>query len=280
MSSLDGKRALVTGATSGIGREVAVRLGELGADIALACRDVERAEPVAARIEATGGRATVMLVDMSSQRSVRELAAEVRARHGALDVLVNNAGVLLPQRQISVDGIERTFATNVLGYHALTALLLGTLRAAPAARIVNVASTFAFGVDLDDLQFQGRRYDGMTAYAQSKACNRMLTWALDRRLTGSTVTANAMAPGLVLDTGLYRQLSVEARGELAAYGTRTVEAGADTAIWLASSTDVDGVSGRFFEQRIEVPCEHRDQDAEERLWLTCNRLVDELAPRS
>lgn len=132
-------------------------------------------------------------------------------------------------------------------------------------RIVNVASTFAFALDLDDLQFQRRHYDGMAAYAQSKACDRLLTWALARRLEPQGVAVNGAAPGLVLATSLYRSLTPEARRELEQYGPRTLDDGADTVGWLASS-DAVGVTGTFFERRAEIHCEFRNEEDEERLW--------------
>ncbi len=281
MTWIENKRAVVTGATSGIGLEVATELASQGAHVVLACRDRTRAEAVALGINTTAGteRATVMTVDTSDQASVRAFGREYRNTYGTLDVLVNNAGVVLPERRMSVDGIELTFATNVLGYHLVTTELVDALKAAAPSRVVNVASAFAFAVDMDDLQFERRPYDGLTAYAQSKALDRMLTWAFARRLQPDSVTVNAMAPGLVLDTRLYRDLSAETKDELAQYGSRSIPEGSATAVWLASSAEIDGVTGRFFEQGTEKPCEFRDEEAEERLWQTCERLVRQLAPR-
>jgi retinol dehydrogenase-12 len=189
---------------------------------------------------------------------------------------VNNAGVLERDRRTSVDGVELTFGTNVIGYYLITTELLDALRAGAPARVVNVASGFAFGLDLEDLQFEQRPYDGMSAYAQSKACDRLLTWALARRLQADSITVNAMAPGLVLETDLYRQLTPEAKRDLEAYGCRSIAEGADTVTWLASSADIDGVTGTFFEERAETPCEFRDEVAEERLWHICEHLTRQL----
>jgi len=281
MAWIENKRVVITGATSGIGLEVATRVASQGAHAVLACRDPLRANQVAADINARAGaeRATVMTVDTSDQSSIRAFASDYRDAHGSLDVLVNNAGVLLADRQTSVDGIELTFATNVLGYYLVATGLLDALKAAAPSRVVHVASTFAFGVDTDDLQFEHRPYDGMTAYAQSKACDRILTWALARRLREESVTVNAMAPGLVLDTGLYRHLSPEAKRGLEQYGSRRVSEGAETAIWLARSPELSGVTGRFFEQRTEIPCQFRDDDGEESLWWACEQLAGQLLPR-
>lgn len=220
-----------------------------------------------------------MTVDTSDQNSIRAFADQYRDTYGALDVLVNNAGVLLPERRTSVDGMELTLATNVLGYYLVTTELLDALTAAAPSRVVNVASTFAYAVDMDDLQFERRPYDGLTAYAQSKALDRMLTWAFARRLQRESVAVNAMAPGLVLETRLYRDLAEETKRDLAQYGTRRLPEGADTAVWLASSPELDGVTGRFFEQGAEKPCEFHDEEAEERLWRACEQLVGQLARR-
>ena len=278
MPWIEDKRVVVTGATSGIGREMAIRLAGLGAHVVLAGRNRSRAERIAARINADTGseRAVAMTVDTSDQRSIRAFVDAYRHAYGSLDVLVNNAGVLLTDRRTSVDGIELTLATNVLGYYLVTAGLRDALRAGAPSRVVNVASTFAGDLDLDDLQFERRPYDGMAAYAQSKACDRMLTWAFARRLQADGVTVNAMAPGLTLGTDLYRHLSPEARHGLEQLDGRTVAQGADTAVWLAAGEELEGVTGRFFELRTEVPCQFRDEDGEEVLWRACGGMVRQL----
>ena len=190
-------------------------------------------------------------------------------------MLINNAGMNrgVHPRQNSVDGVEVTFATNVLGYFLLTRELLDLLKASAPARIVNVASSFASDLDLDDLQFERRTFDSAKAYAQSKACDRMLTWALARRLEKSGVTANAMAPGLVTETGLYRHAPPELLARLRQRSERTSAQGADTAVWLASSDKMEGVTGKFFGDRKEIPCEFRSMESEEKLWSICERLV-------
>lgn len=278
-SWVEGKRVVVTGATSGIGRKVATALAAGGADVVLACRDRARAEAVANDIatSTSGPAPQVLSVDTSDARSIRAFADRYAECYDRLDVLVNNAGVLLPERMVNAAGVELTFATNVVGYYLVATALCDTLPA-PPSRIVNVASTFAFALDLDDLQFRRRSYDGMAAYAQSKACDRLLTWALARRLEPQGVAVNATAPGLVLETSLYRALAPDARRELEQYGARTLDDGADTAVWLASSDDAAGVTGAFFERRAETPCEFRNEEDEERLWQECERLTSASAP--
>jgi NAD(P)-dependent dehydrogenase (short-subunit alcohol dehydrogenase family) len=275
--SMAGKRVVITGPTSGFGKEIAAQLAGLGAEIILACRDQGRGKQTVDEIaRRTGAKnCVVMHIDTSSQLSIRDFVQRYRERYSRLDVLVNNAGIHRSQRQTSIDGLELTFATNVLGYQLLTRELLDLLRASAPARVVNVASNFAGDLDLADLQFERRVYEGRKAYAQSKACNRLLTWALARRLEGTGVTANAMAPGLVMQTGLYRDAPLSARlimHTLSLFIGRTIAQGADTAIWLASSPEVEGVSDRYFDQRKEVPCKCRNVETEEKLWSICEGL--------
>ncbi len=278
MKTMKNKRVVITGPTSGIGKEIAIGLAALGAELILACRDIEKGRQAAAEIAKRTGssNAVVMHIDTSSQQSIRDFAREFRRKYRRLDALINNAGGnrgTLPKVS-SADGIELTFATNVLGYFLLTQELLDLLEKSTPARIVNVASTYASDLDLDDLQFERRPFESFKVYAQSKACNRMLTWALARRLDGSGVTANAMAPGLIAETGLYRNAPAELVGRLRQYGAgRTSAEGADTAVWLASSPEVEGVSGKFFEDRRVIRCEFRNRKAEEKLWGICEELV-------
>ena len=277
-SSMAGKRVIITGPTSGFGKEIAVQLALSGAEIVLACRDVQLGENTADEIaRRTGAKnCVVMQIDTSNQKSIHEFSRQFCKRYSRLDVLVNNAGINRSQRQMSADGIELTFATNVLGYFLLMRDLLDLLRTSAPARIVNVASSYASDLDLTDLQFDHRVYEGRKAYAQSKACDRVLTWALARRLDGSGVTANAMAPGLVVNTGLYRDTSPMIRLILRFVSLRfgrSVAQGADTAIWLASSPEVEGVNGKFFDQRQEVSCQFRNVETEEKLWRICEGLT-------
>ena len=259
----------MTGANTGIGFEIARGLAHTGAHVVLACRDPIKGEAARKKIadEVRGATVELLVVDLASQRSIRSAVQEFSAAHPVLDVLVNNAGVAVPSRRESAEGIELTFATNVLGYYLLTALLLDSLRRAAAARIVNVASKMAYGLDLDDIEFKRRRYNVSTAYAQSKQADRMLTWFLARQLEGTSVTANAMSPGAV-NTALLDALAPGFRGVPPAQG-------ADTAIWLATSKDLKGVSGRFWSDRREQPCQFRSERDEQALWSLCERMTAE-----
>ena len=278
MNSMKGKRVLVTGPTSGVGKQIAMQLAVLGAELILACRDLKKGNKVATEItRATGAsKLVVMKIDTSSQKSIRKFAKEFRQKYRRLDVLINNAACsrgALPKVN-SVDGIELTFATNVLGYYLLTHELRELLVKSAPARVVNVASEFASDLDLDDLQFERRPFESFKAYAQSKACDRLLTWALARRMQGTGLTANAMTPGLITETELYRHAAPELTQRLAQRsGGRTSAQGADTAVWLASSSEVEGVSDKFFVEREERPCEFRNKETEEKLWSICKELV-------
>lgn len=271
------KRILITGATSGIGKEIAMELGAQGAELVLAVRDMKRGQAAAEAIRKRTGakKVTVLRVDTSSQESIREFAKEFHRKFRRLDVLINNAGMNRGAlgRETNSQGIELTFATNVLGYFLLTHELLDLLRASAPSRVVNVASQFASDVDLDDLQFERRKFEAVKAYAQSKACDRMLTWAMARRLKGSGVTANAMAPGLIVDTGLYRHSPPELVARLRQYSDRTVSQGADTAVWLATSDEVEGKTGKYYYDREQEACEFRNRAAEEKLWRICERMT-------
>jgi NAD(P)-dependent dehydrogenase (short-subunit alcohol dehydrogenase family) len=271
------RTCLVTGANSGIGKETARGLARLGHRVVLACRDPERGEAARRDIAKTTGNSSVelMIVDLARQGSIRDLARAFLDSHRELHVLVNNAGIWANRRRESPDGLEQTWATNVLGYFLLTELLLDRLRESAPARIVNVASQLARDLDLADVEFRRRAYSGVSAYAQSKQANRMLTWALARRVEGTDVTANAMHPGGV-NTPLFSKgggLLAMAASAFSKVAGKTPEEGADTVVWLAASPEVEGKSGGFWIDRRSVPCRFRDPEAEERLWALCASMT-------
>lgn len=271
------KRVLVTGPTSGVGREIATQLAALGAEVILGCRDLSSGKETAAEITRLTGSAKLVVMELntSSQASIRSFAREFRRKYRRLHVLINNAGGnrgTLP-RIPSPDGIELTFATNVVGYFLLIQELLEVLKASAPARIINVASAFASDIDLDDLQFDRRPFESFKVYAQSKACDRLLTWAIARRLKDTGVTANAMTPGLIM-TRLYRNAPAELVERLRGYSHgRTAAQGADTAVWLASDPELERVTDKFFENRKQVECEFRNKKDEEKLWQILSGLT-------
>lgn len=267
-----GKVCLVTGSSSGIGKETALGLARLGATVVMVCRDRARGEAARYEIASAGGGATVdlLLADLSSQAAIHSLAEELTSRYPRIDVLVNNAGALNTARRLTDDGIEMTFAVNHLAYFLLTNLLLDTLKASAPARIVNVASDSHTNahINFDDLQ-GARRYRGMQAYGQSKLANILFTYELARRLQGSGVTANCLHPGVVA-TGFGHN-----NGRLISLGFRLIapfvtkpDEGAKTSIYLASSPQVDGVSGKYFVKCKETrsSAASYDEAAARRLW--------------
>lgn len=274
---LQGRTCLVTGANSGIGKEVARELARLGASVVMACRNAERGEAARREIAADTGNARVelMLVDLSSQRSTREFARAFLETHPALHVLVNNAGIWTQRRLEGADGVELTWSTNVLGYFVLTELLRDALVTSQPSRVVNVASEVARDLDLSDVEFKRRPYRGVTAYAQSKQADRMLTWAMARRFQGTQVTANAVHPGGA-DTPLFAKAGGFAGLASASWAklfAKTPREGADTVAWLAACPEVEGVTGRFWANRSERRCRFRNTEAEESLWRLCESMI-------
>src|SRR5262245_41524469 len=255
----------VTGATSGIGLVTARELARRGAPALSAARTPARSAAAAAQIrEVTGNQAVeAFLADLSSQRQIRELAHQVRERHPRLDVLVNNAGGIWLQRQLTVDGLEMSFAVNHLAYFLLTHLLLDLLRASGPARIVNVASGAhrKATLDFDDLQGE-RRYNGWRAYCRSKLANLLFTYELARRLEGTGVTANALHPGWVA-TGFAGNNGWRGRlwQRVARWFAISPEEGARTVLYLATSPEVEAESGRYFVRERAVLSSPASYDA-------------------
>jgi retinol dehydrogenase 12 len=278
---MKGQVCLVTGATSGIGRITARDLARRGARVIIVGRSLEKTETTAGQIRAqfamTGVEALV--ADLSSQAEVRRLAEQVQARCDRLDVLINNAGAMFLKRVESVDGIEMTLALNHLSYFLLTNLLLPLIKASTPSRIVNVASDAHKGASLhfDDPQAQ-RKYSGWRAYKQSKLANILFTNELARRLDGTRVTVNSLHPGFVR-TNFLHAVEGRWRGRLIrAIADRIAispEQGARTSIYLASSPDVAGVTGRYFvkEKPVTSSAQSRDPAAAQRLWRMSEEMT-------
>ncbi|HLJ97840.1 MAG TPA: SDR family oxidoreductase [Gemmataceae bacterium] len=270
--ALQGKSCLITGATSGIGLVTARELARQGAHVLLVGRNPTKCADTVEQIRAQTGNQAVeaLLADLSSQRQIRDLARQVRGRVPRLDVLINNAGGMWLKREVTVDGLEMTFAVNHLAYFLLTHLVLETLRASAPARIVNVASEAHRRARLDFEDLQGeRRYRGWRAYCRSKLANLLFTYELARRLAGTGVTANALHPGWVA-TGFARNNGW--RGNLfqlaARYFAISPEKGARTVIYLATAPEVQNVTGQYFVRERPVPSSPAsyDEAAARRLW--------------
>src|ERR671916_962261 len=277
-NGMGGKVALVTGGTSGIGKATAMALAAMGADVVVVGRDRERGEGAAAEIRArTGGKVDLALADLSSQAEVRALAEEFKRRYDRLDVLVNNAGLVQSTRTESVDGLETTFATNHLAPFLLTNLLLDLLKKSAPSRVVTVSSEAERwgNIDFDDLQSK-KKYRGFPVYGMTKLANIMFTYELAEGLEGTGVTATCMHPGAVntrFGTNNGGPMTILFR--LSKPFMRMPEQGADTVIWLASSPDVEGLSGRYYADRkpLEPKKIANDPEARRRLWEESERLT-------
>jgi NAD(P)-dependent dehydrogenase (short-subunit alcohol dehydrogenase family) len=273
---MSGKVVVVTGATAGIGKEIARGLGRLGATVVIGARSTERGRAAADDIaKDTKADVSVLPLDVASLGSIRAFARAFQEKHERLDVLVNNAGAWLTERKLSPDGCELTFATNVLGPHLLTELLVPRLRASAPSRIVNIVSAFADNYDAGDLMYEKRKYDGFKAYGQSKQALRMLTWGQAARLEGSGVTANAAAPGFVRT-----EFNRNASGFMAAMiglSSRLFAVspakGADTPIWVASAPELASATGKYFDARQEKDGKFRDPAAIADLEKKCEVYV-------
>lgn len=261
-----------------MGKETAAELARMGAQVILACRSIARGNAAADEIaEATGSTVTAMELDLSSLASVRAFVGDFQSRFPKLDVLVNNAAASLQTREITTDGFERHWATNALGPHLLTMLLLPTLEASGQGRIVTVSTLAAGGLDLSDTQYERRRYSGIGAYRASKQATLMLTWALAERLEEKRITANALNPGYVLTeltTNVGGLLKLLVR--VTSFKAETALEGADTAIWLAASPEIEGVTGKFWNKRHEAGDRFREPAAIERLWTL---VMEQIAER-
>lgn len=270
-----GRVCLVTGATTGIGRATAVGLARMGARVGIVGRSRERAEEVRAEVARERGDSAVdlFLGDLASQVEVRRIAEEVRARYGRLDVLVSNAGVYTRDRVLTVDGIETQLAVNHLAPFLLVDLLLDLLEASAPARVVVVSSEAHKGarVPWDDLQGE-HRYRGLRAYTYTKLMNLLFVQELARRLAGTGVTVNAVHPGVVATELLFGGWGPL---RLLRRFLRTPEQGADTSVWLASSPELEGVTGRYFRDRREIVPSRAalDDEAARRLWRVSEELT-------
>jgi NAD(P)-dependent dehydrogenase (short-subunit alcohol dehydrogenase family) len=260
--AMNGKICLVTGATDGIGKVAALRLMELGATVIGVGRNPAKIDAVLAEAKKSPGSLEFLTADLSSQAQIRQLADEFKRRYTHLHVLLNNAGALFQTYRETVDGIEMTFALNHLAYFLLTDLLLDEIKNSTPGRIINVASDAHEGrsINFADPGYK-QHYSPWTAYGASKLANILFTYELARRLEGTGVTVNAVHPGWV-DTNFQNAAGLNQRGPL------TPEQGADTLIWLASSDDVEGVTGRYFERRRDIRSsdESYDQSMARRLW--------------
>jgi NAD(P)-dependent dehydrogenase (short-subunit alcohol dehydrogenase family) len=276
---IEGKTCIITGASSGIGKASAEQLASMGAHVIMVCRNLERGERAKTEVEAKSGSKSVELMraDLASLVSVRAFAEEFAKNHGSLHVLLNNAGVARPLRSTTIDGFEMTFQVNYLSHFLLTNLLLPILKKSAPSRIISVSSVAHYGghLNFDDLQME-KGYGVMRAYSQSKLALVLFTHELARRLQGTGVTANCLHPGAVA-TNIWGEWLGPAAflGKVTRLFMLSPEKGAKTQVYLASSPDVEGVSGEYFEfhGKKESSAESYDQRLAERVWDVSAKMV-------
>jgi NAD(P)-dependent dehydrogenase (short-subunit alcohol dehydrogenase family) len=278
MAGMHGKTVIITGANQGIGKASAEALGKMGASLVLVCRNAEKARAAITDIERAGAKNVELVAgDMGSQADVRRVASEIKAKHPRIDVLLNNAGLLSTTRRETADGIEETLAINHLGYFLFTNLLLDVLKKTPGARIVSVSSEAHRGavMNWDDLQFKNG-WSALKVYSHSKLCNILFTRELARRLEGTGVTANCLHPGVIASGfghtygGGFSFLLKLAKPFLI-----TPEKGARTQVYLASSPEVESVSGKYFDKcKEKTPNKAAlEEGAPARLWALSEKLT-------
>ena len=276
---MTGKVCLITGGNSGIGKATALGLAKLNASVGIVSRDKDKGEATLIEIRSKSGNRNVdaMTADLSSQDSVRELAHDFKGRYKKLHVLINNAGIFLPKRVPTVDGLEATFATNHLGHFLLTNLLLDLLKASAPSRIINLSSSAHHGTEMDFEDLQGeKKYRGYHAYSQSKLANVLFTYQLTKQLEGTGVTVNSLHPGVVRtgfgkdQGGLMSILVTVGRPFM-----MSPDKAARAAIYLATSPELEGVTGKYFSRGKEERSSRQsyDETSAERLWKLSAELT-------
>lgn len=276
---LTGKTCILTGANSGIGKATALELAKMGAKLVMVCRDREKGEAAEKEIiaESKSNNIELMVADLSCQESIRKFATDFQKTHERLDLLINNAGVYLTKRQTTPDGLEATFATNLLGPFLLTNLLLGVLKAGAPSRVVNVSSDAHKGIMMNFEDLQGeKKFSSWQAYGQSKLGMILFTHELSKRLAGTGITVNSVHPGVV------RTHFAKNNGGLVALGFRIIgvffispSTSAKRVLYVATSPDLINVSGRYFSKMREERSsrESYDDSSAEHLWEISERLT-------
>ena len=279
MNDTSEKNCLVTGGTSGIGAAAARELAHLGNTVIISGRSAGKCARQVEKIKHSvpGAHVEFLLADLSSQKQVRQLAKEFKERYSHLDVLINNAGAIFANHLVSVDGLEMTFAVNHLSCFLLTNLLLDQLKAGRSARIVVVSSAAHThgSIDFEDLQSE-HHYERVQAYAKSKLANIYFTYALARRLEGTSVTVNALHPGSVATNlgGNNNWLKTKLRNHLKP-GMLSPDEGAKTIVYLSASPDVEGVTGKYFSdcKAVRSSDDSYNKENAEKLWMLSEKLA-------
>ena len=275
------KIVIITGANKGIGKEAAKQIAKLGAKVYMACRSLDSANQAKEEIIAETRNQNVFVkhLDLASVDSIENFAASFKQEESKLDVLINNAGLWTKTKKLTDINVEQTFTVNVLGHQLLTQLLLNELRNAAPSRIIITASHFAGGLDIDDINFDKRNYDETLAYKQTKQANRMLTREWARRLEKDNISVYSLTPGFIPDTELFREQNVVGKFLLKVFALiegRTIQEGADTIVWLASTDKINGSNGGFYNQRKEEKCKFNNPADEKKLWYKCEEFLSKI----
>ena len=276
------KIVLITGANSGIGKETAIALARKGAHIIMLCRNQEKAEKAMIEIKerANTEHVDLIIADLSDQKAIYSAVAQFKTKYNRLDVLINNAGSILKERQETTEGYEMTFAVNHLGHFLLTLLLLDVLIRSEPSRIINVSSAaHRFGkLDFENINLE-EKYSSFRAYSNSKLANVLFTYELARRLEGTRVTVNALHPGVIN--------SNFGRGQFSRFLTPFIatstlfmidsEKGAETSVYLASSNEMKEVSGKYFKKKKAVKSSKASYNREDqkKLWQLSLAMVNQ-----
>ena len=275
------KVVIITGSNKGIGKEAAKQIAKLGAKVYMACRSLDSANQAREEIvnETRNQNVFVKHLDLASVDSIINFAEQFKKEESKLDVLINNAGLWTKTKKLTNINVEQTFAVNVLGHQLLTQLLLHELKNAAPSRIINTASHFAGGLDIDDINFDKRNYNETLAYKQTKQANRMLTREWARRLEKDNISVYSLTPGFIPDTELFREQNVVGKFLINVFALiegRTIQEGADTIVWLASSENINESNGGFFNQRKEEKCKFNNPADEKKLWDKCEEFLSKI----
>jgi len=275
---MKGKTVVITGASSGLGRETALALADMEASLVLVCRDTEKAAALEKKLTGKGGQVEIHIGDLLLQREVRRVAEEISNRHPKIDVLVNNAGTNFFSYAKTEDGVERTMAVNYFTPFLLTNMLLGGLMAGAPSRVVNVASSAHYSGKLDSDRIATDRrmgVGGIGAYGRSKLALVLFTYEFARRMDGTGVAANCLHPGAVRTNIWSHAGPLSPLTRLASLFMLSSAEGADTQVYLSSSPEVEGITGRYFEKRKEKKSSRTSYDVAlaTKLWMESEKLT-------
>jgi NAD(P)-dependent dehydrogenase (short-subunit alcohol dehydrogenase family) len=275
-TDMTGKTCMITGSNSGIGKDTAIGLAEMGATIMMACRNEEKAKLAMEEIIEKTGNSSIelFLVDLSSQKQIHDLGRKYGEKNEKLDVLINNAGIVMHKRTLTVDGIEMTLAVNVLAPFLLSHVLLGVLKSSAPSRIINVSSALHNYASMKFDNLQGEKsYTPFGVYNMSKLALNLITFEFAKKLEGTGVTMNCLHPGIIR-SNLGRDMPLYYRWAQLFF--RSPKQGARTSIYLASSPNVEGVNGKYFKNRKEAKASRESYNEEnaKRLWQTCVELTN------